>query len=214
MTHIWNDSLLCDAIRTGDRSRAIEEVRRAVADGEQPAAMLDVMAAAMDEVGDAYQRNQMFVPELLVAARAMKGAVAVLEPLLLEAGVEPEFTAVIGTVQGDLHDVGKGLVAMMWTAAGFEVIDLGTDVAPDTFAAAAAEHDADLVGVSALITTTMAVMRDSVEAVKGATEIPVVVGGAPVTAEFADEIGADGFAPDAGAAVVLARRLVGEAAIG
>jgi len=144
----------------------------------------------------------------------MKGAVAVLEPLLLEAGVEPEFTAVIGTVQGDLHDVGKGLVAMMWTAAGFEVIDLGTDVAPDTFAAAAAAHDADLVGVSALITTTMAVMRDSVEAVKGATEIPVVVGGAPVTAEFADEIGADGFAPDAGAAVVLARRLVGEAAIG
>lgn len=202
---------LVDAIKAGDRKRAVEVVRLALDAGEQPGAVLDVMVAAMDEVGEAFQRGDAFVPELLVAAGAMNRAVAVLEPRLVEAGVTPEFTAVIGTVQGDLHDVGKGLVAMMWRTAKFEVIDLGTDVPAAAFAAAAVEHNADLVGASALLTTSMDEMRNMVDAVKaaGLARVRVVVGGAPITSEFADEIGADGFAPDAGAAVTLARELVG-----
>ncbi len=196
------------AIGQGDRTQAITEVSLALSAGIAPDEILDVMRAAMDEIGDAFQRNEVFVPELLIAARAMKGAVAVLEPHLIEAGVTAEHTAVIGTVKGDLHDVGKGLVAMMWRAARFEVFDLGTDVPAEVFAAAAVEHEAEIVGVSALLTTSMREMRAVVDAVRP-TGVPAVVGGAPITAEYAAEIGADGSAPDAAAAVVLARGLVG-----
>ena len=144
-------------------------------------------------------------------ARAMKESIAILEPLLTDAGIKPAFTAVIGTVKGDLHDIGKNLVGMMWKGANIEVIDLGSNVAPEVFVAKAREHEARLVGISALLTTTMVGMRDVVEAIRAADlgDVKVVVGGAPVTAEFAASIGADGYAPDAASAVELATRLMG-----
>jgi 5-methyltetrahydrofolate--homocysteine methyltransferase len=160
-------------------------------------------------VGEKFKKNQIFVPEMLIAARAMKEAMAMLEPLLVKAGIKPKFTAVIGTVQGDLHDIGKNLVAMMWKGANFGVVDLGTNVAPEKFVAAAKEHNANLIGLSALLTTTMPSMKTTIAAVKaaGLHRVKVVIGGAPITHEFAKEIGADGFAPDAASAVDIARQL-------
>jgi 5-methyltetrahydrofolate--homocysteine methyltransferase len=167
------------------------------------------MTAAMDVIGRRFQDGDIFVPEMLIAARAMKAGTAILEPLLAAAGVVPEFRAVVGTVEGDLHDIGKNLVGMMWKGASFEVIDLGVNVTPAAFVAAAKEHDAHIIGVSALLTTTMPNMRGVVEAVRAAgLSTKVVIGGAPVTPEFAAQIGADGFAPDAGSAVDLARGLL------
>jgi 5-methyltetrahydrofolate--homocysteine methyltransferase len=138
----------------------------------------------------------------------MKESMALLEPLLVGAGIRPQYTAVIGTIQGDLHDIGKNLVAMMWKGANIEVIDLGTNVAADRFVAAAKEHSADLRGVSALLTTTMVGMKQVVEAARaaGLDDVKIIVGGAPVTQEFADRIGADAYAPDAGSAVEAAKR--------
>ena len=144
-----------------------------------------------------------------ISAHAMKEASALLEPLLAESGVTPDHTAVIGTVQGDLHDIGKNLVGMMLRGANFEIVDLGTNVAPDAFAAAVVEHRADLVGISALLTTTMVGMKDAVSAVRAAAPgAKVMVGGAPVTDEFAAEIGADGFAKDAATAATVAQELL------
>ena len=201
---------LSEAVRTGKRDEAKRLTQEAI-DGEQPPrAILDAMVGAMSEVGRAFQRNEVFVPEMLIASRAMKEALAILEPILAEAGIEPEHTAVIGTVEGDLHDIGKNLVAMMWKGANFEVHDLGTNVSADRFAEAAREHNADVIGLSALLTTTMPNMKDAVEAVRGAglDQCKIVIGGAPITQEFADEIGADGYAPDAASAVDKARELV------
>ncbi len=201
---------LTDAIERGDRAAATEVTRAAVADGMDPETILAAMTTAMDIVGGKFQRNEIYVPEMLISARAMKEAVAIIEPLLVDSGIKPQFTAVIGTVKGDLHDIGKNLVAMMWKGANIEVIDLGANVAPETFVAKAKEHDATLVGVSALLTTTMVGMKDVVDAIHA--EIPgckVVVGGAPVTAEFAAQIGADGYAPDAATAVEMAKGVVG-----
>jgi 5-methyltetrahydrofolate--homocysteine methyltransferase len=140
----------------------------------------------------------------------MKESMALLEPKLVEAGIKPLHTAVIGTVQGDLHDIGKNLVAMMWRGANIDVIDLGTNVSPEQFAGAVSEHGAKLVGLSALLTTTMPAMKAAIEAIRaaGADGVKVMVGGAPVTQAFADEIGADGFASDAGSAVTVARSIV------
>jgi 5-methyltetrahydrofolate--homocysteine methyltransferase len=139
----------------------------------------------------------------------MKTATAILEPVLAAAGIVPEFRAIVGTVEGDLHDIGKNLVGMMWKGGGIEVIDLGVNVSPQAFVDAARKHDAHLIGVSALLTTTMPNMRGVVEAVRAANlATRVVIGGAPVTPEYAAQIGADGFAPDAGSAVDLARRLL------
>ena len=177
--------------------------------GVDPKTVLDAMTAAMDVVGRKFQEGELYVPEMLIAARAMKAGTEILEPLLAAAGVVPEFRAVIGTVEGDLHDIGKNLVGMMWKGGGIEVIDLGVNVAPAAFVAAAQEHDAHLIGVSALLTTTMPNMRGVVEAVKAANlTTKVVIGGAPITPEFAEQIGADGYAPDAGSAVDLARSLL------
>ena len=200
---------LTAAVEAGNRSAAAELTQQALDDGVGPAEVLGAMTAAMDVVGRKFQEGDLFVPEMLIAARAMKAGTAILEPALLAAGVAPEFTAVVGTVEGDLHDIGKNLVGMMWKGAGFEVVDLGVNVPPERFAAAAVEHRAHIVGLSALLTTTMPSMRAAVEAVRasGATA-KVVIGGAPTTPEFAAQIGADGFAPDAGAAVDLARRLL------
>lgn len=205
-----NSQLLTDAIVAGNRKEAKSLTEQALAEGSNPEAVLAALVKGMDEIGGRFQRNEAFVPEMLIAARAMKEAMAVLEPILLAAGIKPEFTAVIGTVQGDLHDIGKNLVAMMWKGANFNVIDLGTNVPAEKFVEAAREHDADLVGLSALLTTTMPSMRSTIEALKAASlsKAKVMVGGAPITQEFASEIGADGFAPDAASAVTVARQLV------
>jgi 5-methyltetrahydrofolate--homocysteine methyltransferase len=166
------------------------------------------MTSAMDEIGRRFSANEIYVPEMLISARAMKESVALLEPLLAEAGIRPEFTAVIGTVKGDLHDIGKNLVAMMWKGANIEVIDLGANVPPERFVEAARVHNANLVGLSALLTTTMVGMRDVVTALAAAgLPAKVVVGGAPLTQAFADQIGAHGYAPDAASAVEVALRL-------
>ena len=198
------------AIESGDRAAAVAATRAAIDEGLDPTTILGAMTAAMEIVGGRFQRNEIYVPEMLIAARAMKEATAVLEPMLVSAGIRPEHTAVIGTVKGDLHDIGKNLVAMMWKGANIEVIDLGTNVAPDRFVAAAREYGARLVGVSALLTTTMGGMRDVVTAIHAADspQVRVIIGGAPVTAEFAEQIGADGFAPNAASAVDVARRLL------
>jgi 5-methyltetrahydrofolate--homocysteine methyltransferase len=146
---------------------------------------------------------------MLVAARAMKEALAVLEPLLAAAGIKPEFTAVLGTVEGDLHDIGKNLVGMMWKGANINVIDLGVNVPPTKFVDAIRQHQAQLVGLSALLTTTMPAMRDTVKAIRDASlPVRIVIGGAPITREFASEIGADGYARDAGSAVDTAMALL------
>jgi 5-methyltetrahydrofolate--homocysteine methyltransferase len=198
---------LTAAIEAGDRVSAVRLTREAVDEDLPAQTILDAMALAMQVVGGRFQRTEIYVPEMLISARAMKEATAVLEPVLVGAGIHPEATAVLGTVKGDLHDIGKNLVGMLWRGANIEVIDLGTDVPPERFAEAAKEHDARLVGVSALLTTTMAGMRDVVAAVRatGLGDVKILVGGAPVTADFAREIGADGYAPDAGSAVDVAQ---------
>jgi len=201
------------AIEAGDRTTAVRVTQAAVDEGMDARTVLDAMTAAMEVIGGRFQRQEIYVPEMLISARAMKEATAVLEPVLVKAGIRPEHTAVIGTIKGDLHDIGKNLVGMMWKGANIEVIDLGTNVTPERFVAAAQEHGAHLVGISALLTTTMVGMRDVVAAVRAADlpGVKVIVGGAPVTQDFADMIGADGYAPDAASAVEVAKAAVGMA---
>jgi 5-methyltetrahydrofolate--homocysteine methyltransferase len=200
---------LTAAVEAGNRTAAAVETKAALDAGTDPRTVLGAMTAAMDVVGRKFQDGELFVPEMLIAARAMKAGMEILEPVLLAAGVKPEFRAIVGTVEGDLHDIGKNLVGMMWKGGGIEVIDLGVNVPPARFVEAAREHDAHLVGLSALLTTTMPNMSAVVAAIRAADlGVRVVVGGAPVTPEFAAQIGADGYAPDAGAAVDLARGLL------
>ena len=205
---------LNEAIKIGNRDDAVALTQEAIDTETAPREILDAMVAAMDDVGGRFQRNEIFVPEMLIAARAMKESMALLEPQLVAAGIKPVAKAVIGTVSGDLHDIGKNLVAMMWKGANFDVIDLGTNVSPDKFVDAAKEHSADLVGLSALLTTTMPAIKTTVEALKtaGLDVTKVLIGGAPVTQEYADQIGADGYAPDAASAVEVARKLLDKAA--
>ena len=193
---------------------AVEVTQQAIDEGLDPKTVLDAMTDAMGVVGQRFQDNEIYVPEMLISARAMKAAVALLEPLLIGSGYRPEHIAVMGTIKGDLHDIGKNLVGMMLKGANFEIHDLGTNVSVDKFMAAAREHKADVIGISALLTTTMGGMRGVIEAVREADDLPhlkVMVGGAAVTEEFARQIGADGWAPDAASAVILAKRLVAEA---
>ncbi|MDR3544838.1 MAG: corrinoid protein [Candidatus Limnocylindrales bacterium] len=202
-----NLAALKEAVEVGDRASAVRITREAVDEGLDPRTILAAMTAAMEVIGTRFQNQEIYVPEMLISARAMKEATAVLEPVLVEAGIRPQHTAVIGTIKGDLHDIGKNLVAMMWKGANIEVIDLGTNVSPERFVEAAREHGAHLVGISALLTTTMVGMRDVVAAIRAADlgGIKVIIGGAPVTQDFADQIGADGYAPDAASAVEVAR---------
>jgi 5-methyltetrahydrofolate--homocysteine methyltransferase len=204
---------LTQAIESGDRAAALLLTEQALRESAAPETVLDAMTLAMQRVGARFQRNEIYVPEMLIAARAMKEAMAILEPRLVAADIHPTATAVIGTVRGDLHDIGKNLVGMMWKGAQIDVIDLGTNVAPDRFVTAATEHGARLVGISALLTTTMIGMRDVVEAIRSAdlNDIKIIVGGAPVTADFARDIGADGYALDAGSAVDVAQQLLSSA---
>ena len=201
---------LSDATIRGDRKQATELTQQAIEEGNAPGAVLDALTGAMDVVGERFKNNEVFVPEMLIAARAMKECMGILEPLLVEAGIKPEFTAVVGTVEGDLHDIGKNLVAMMWKGANFNIIDLGTNVTAEKFVEAAKEHGAQVIGLSALLTTTMPAMKIAVEAVRAANldGVKVVIGGAPVTQSYADEIGADGYAADAASAVDLVRKIL------
>jgi corrinoid protein of di/trimethylamine methyltransferase len=203
---------LYDAIVTGDRNSAVEFTRTALEAGVDPQQLVnEQMIPAMDEVGRRFESNEYFVPELLIAARAMKGALELIRPLLAQRGVEPIGRVVIGTVKGDQHDIGKGLVAAMLEGAGFDVVDLGVDVSAETFVAEARQTHADIIAVSALLTTTMVGMKAIVLAVhdSGLKEhCRVIVGGAPVTQQFADSIGADGYSSNAAGAVALARQLV------
>ena len=169
------------------------------------------LIAGMDEVGKDFKAGDLFVPEVLIAARAMHAGMNILRPLLAESDVPTAGKYVIGTVQGDLHDIGKNLVKMMLEGAGFETIDLGTDVKPDDFVAAVQEHQPQLLGMSALLTTTMPGMKATIEALEEAglrDAVKIMVGGAPVTAAFAEQVGADAYAPDAASAVDVARDLV------
>jgi 5-methyltetrahydrofolate--homocysteine methyltransferase len=200
---------LAAAIEVGDRTSAVRLTSEALQASVKPQEILDAMTDAMGIIGRRFQDGDIFVPEMLIAARAMKEATAILEPVLVEAGIRPEHTAVIGTVEGDLHDIGKNLVGMMLKGAAINVIDLGVNVPAARFVDAAREHGASLIGLSALLTTTMPNMRAVVAAIKAAdVNARVMIGGAPTTPEFAKQIGADGFAPDAGAAVDLAKQLL------
>jgi len=199
------------AIERGDRDTARALTTQAIDAGLPPQQILDAMVGAMGVVGKRFQAHEVFVPEMLIAARAMKESIALLEPLLVKAGIRPVARAIIGTVEGDLHDIGKNLVAMMWRSANIEVIDLGANVSPQKFLDAARQHEPHLVGLSALLTTTMPAIRRTVEALRQAGIVAprIVIGGAPVTPQYAQEIGADGYAPDAASAVDLARNLLG-----
>jgi len=203
---------LYDAILTGNFKSAKEITQQALAAGADPQAMVQqYMIPAMDEVGRRYEANEYFVPELLISARAMKASLEFIRPLLIASGAEPAGRVVIGTVKGDLHDIGKNLVAAMLEGAGFEVIDLGVDVSPEKFITALNEKKAGLVAMSALLTTTMNSMKTTVEAMKAAgvrNNVKIMIGGAPVTEKHAEEIGADGYSTNANGAVALARKLV------
>ncbi len=201
---------ICEALMKGKKNDVQQLVSQALAEGVAPAAILNEgMVQGMSIIGDKFSKNEVYVPEVLIAARAMKAGMTILRPELVKAGVEPVGTAVIGTVKGDLHDIGKNLVGMMLEGAGFNVIDGTIDVAPEKFVQLAKENNAQIICVSALLTTTMTNMKLVVDAVKEAgLSTKVMVGGAPVTQAFCDEIGADGYAADAASAAELAKKLV------
>jgi len=202
-----------ESILEGDMKTAPVQVQTALDAGIGPDVILNEgMIAAMGEVGRLFEDGDYFVPEMLISARAMQASLAVLKPYLVESGVEPIGTVVIGTVQGDMHDIGKNLVAMMLEGAGFEVFDLGVDVEAGKYVSAVEEHNAQLVAMSALLTTTMPKMKTTIEALRASgigEETKIMIGGAPVTAEYAESIGADGYAADASQAATLAKALVG-----
>jgi 5-methyltetrahydrofolate--homocysteine methyltransferase len=202
--------VLKNAVIKGDQNTAMEVTTKALEEGMAPEDVLrNGLIAGMDVVGRAFKKNEVYVPEVLIAARAMKMAMEILEPKLVEAGVEPIGTIIVGTVKGDLHDIGKNLVCMMLKGAGFNVIDLGTDVSPEKFVEAVKENGASTVGLSALLTTTMPMMDKTVAAFREAdVEAKVMVGGAPVTQEYADKIGAQGYAADAATAVDVTKDLM------
>lgn len=204
-------SVIFDAIVDGDDKAVTQNVAAALEAGIDPATILDsAMMAAMTEVGRQFEEGEAFVPEMMIAAMAMKAGLAVLKPHLQPGSMTRSGTVVIGTVKGDLHDIGKNLVAMMLEGAGFQVIDLGVDVKPEAFVKAVEEHRPDLVGMSALLTTTMAAMAVSIKALAAAglrDRVKIMIGGAAVSDLFATQIGADGYAPDAGKAVALALAL-------
>jgi corrinoid protein of di/trimethylamine methyltransferase len=203
---------LHDAILRGDSKTAALVTRDALAEGAEPMELISKhMIPAMDEVGRLFQCEEYFVPELLLAARAMKGSLELIRPLLAARGQRPLGRVIIGTVKGDLHDIGKNIVASMLEGGGFEVTDLGADVAPDRFVEAIQRSNANLVCLSALLTVTMPSMRTTIEALKQAgvrERVKVLVGGAPVTRQFAQQIGADGYSEDAPGAVALARQMI------
>ena len=206
---------LYDAIVDGNAKAAKALTEEAVAANVDPQVLLnDYMIPAMNEVGHRFEINEYFVPELLISARAMKGGLDILRPLLATQGAQPVGRVAIGTVQGDLHDIGKNLVATMLEGGGFEVVDVGVDANADKFIKAIQEKSVSIVALSALLTTTMPSMKviiDKLQAAGVREQVKVIVGGAPVTQAFADEIGADGYSDNASGAVTLARTLINAA---
>lgn len=200
------------SILTHDRAAIAGQVQEELDKGTKASLILnDGLIAALDEVGERFSSGEMFLPEMLAAAQAMKTGLAVIKPLLTDKETQSAGTVVIGTVKGDLHDIGKDLVAMMLEGAGFNVINLGVDVDSETFIQAVKENQADVVGLSALLTTTMPAMGATLASFKEAgVPVKLIVGGAPVTQSFADEIGADGYSDDAPGVVTLVRKLVAD----
>lgn len=204
---------LADAVIKGDQATAVEITKAALDEGMAPGEILnDGLVAGMNVIGVRFKANEVYIPEVLISARAMKMAMEHLEPKLAEAGVEPIGKAIIGTVKGDLHDIGKNLVVMMLKGAGFNVVDIGVDVSPEKFVEEIKNSGAKVVGLSALLTTTMPAMDETVKAIKAAgLDVKTMIGGAPVTQAYADKIGADGYSADAASAVDLAKELIGTA---
>lgn len=211
MDNVLNE--IVEKLYGGDDSAVAELTQDAITAGINAAEVLNEgLLAGMDRVGVDFRDDKLFVPEVLIAARAMHAGMEVLRPLLADGDITLAGKVVIGTVEGDLHDIGKNLVAMMLEGGGFEIIDIGTDVPADGFIEAVRKEEPDVVGMSALLTTTMQSMKYTIDALENAglrKHIKIIVGGAPVTQDFANEIGADGFAPDAGSAVECVRALIG-----
>jgi 5-methyltetrahydrofolate--homocysteine methyltransferase len=203
---------IAEGVISGNREVVAKLVQAAVDEKVGVEAIINEgLIAGMSVVGDKFKKNEFYVPEVLIAARAMHAGMDIIKPLLAESGVKPRGIVAIGTVKGDLHDIGKNLVSMMLEGGGYEVVDLGVDVAPEAFVAAVRDKGAQVVALSALLTTTMPSMKDTIEAMKEAGvrgQAKVMIGGAPVTQNYADEIGADGYAPDAASAVDKAAELV------
>jgi 5-methyltetrahydrofolate--homocysteine methyltransferase len=202
--------VLSDSIIKGDHVKAVAITKEAIGEGMSPKNILnDGLIAGMNVIGARFKNNEVYIPEVLISARAMKMAMEVLAPKLAEAGVKPIAKVMIGTVQGDLHDIGKNLVVMMLKGAGFEVVDLGVDVTAEKFVEHAKSTGARIVGMSALLTTTMPAMEKVVKALKDSgCKVKTMIGGAPVTKSYADKIGADGYAADAATAVDVAKALL------
>jgi 5-methyltetrahydrofolate--homocysteine methyltransferase len=206
-------TVVYQAVLNGEMHDTAPKVQEAIDAGLSANEILnDGLIAAMGEVGRLFEEGEYFVPEMLIAAKSMQSGLNLLRPLLVESGIEPSGKVIMGTVKGDLHDIGKNLVSMMLEGAGFEVVDLGTDVAPETFVEAV-QGGADILGLSALLTTTMPSMVSTIKAIEDSglrDQVKIIVGGAPLTQEYADQIGADGFAADASRAAALANSLMGK----
>lgn len=201
-----------EGIIVGDAKKTEEMVDKAIKENiGVEKIMNEGLIAGMMVVGEKFKNNEYYVPEVLIAARAMHKGMGLIEPLIVQSGIKPVAKLAIGTVKGDLHDIGKNLVVMMWKGAGFEVEDLGIDVPPEKFIEAV-NNGAQVIGMSALLTTTMVSMKDTIEKIKEAgvrDKVKIIIGGAPVTQEYADEIGADGYAPDAASGVDKVKKLLG-----
>lgn len=206
---------LYDAVLRGDAKTAHSVTERALAAGVEAIKLVnEFMVPAMDEVGRRFENNEYFVPELLLSARAMKASLELIRPRLAQSGMAPAARVVIGTVKGDLHDIGKNLVAALLEGGGFEVIDLGVNVTPEKFIETVKAKNAQIIAMSALLTTTMPAMKATIEAFKAAglrDRVKILIGGAPITQRYADEIGADGHSENAPGAVALARRAMATA---
>ena len=204
--------VIFDNVIEGAALKVEAGIKEALADGVRADVILkDALIAAMDEVGKRFEEGEFFVPEMLIAARAMQASMVLLKPKLIQSNVKSAGKVIIGTVKGDLHDIGKNLVALMLEGAGFEIVDLGSDVAPDKFVEAVRSQERCLVALSALLTTTMPSMKNIIDAIVAAglrQNVKIMVGGAPVTETFAKQVGADGYASDASKAVTLAHQLV------
>ena len=204
---------LSQSVIKGDMDSAAALTQKAIEAGGDAQQILDHgLIAAMDVVGQKFAQGALFVPQMLRSAKTMQHCVTLLKPHFKGEGIKTKGKIILGTVKGDLHDIGKNLVAMMLEGAGFQIIDLGVDVSPQAFAEAVADESGQIVGMSALLSTTMPAMKDTITALQAAgrrDEVKIIIGGAPVTAEFATEIGADCYAPDAGSAVAEAKRLMG-----
>lgn len=204
--------LLLQSVESGDTEKAKCYTKVLVDEGMEPQQIIDrALVPSMDNVGNMFSNNEIFVPEMLVAAQAMKESMKIIKPLFSKVDIDNKIKFVLGTVQGDLHDIGKNMVGMMMEGAGFEVIDLGVDVSPQNFVDAILENNAEVLGLSALLTTTMPKMNETIETITEAglrDKIKIIVGGAPVSGDFAKDIGADGYGDDAGNAVIVVRNLL------